>query len=447
MNLSKHISSEKHRRVLIVNGQLSQDYGTGIYLTYLFSSWPGEKVATVSRSTYPYDSKLCSSHFCVCSAARPANRLLARSLDTHGNGSSKKTIFNFFILIKPLFSKFFSKIKQILRYFFGFSKFCKRTILSDDLLAWISEFKPEIIYGGISDLSTLRFLRKIQLHTKLPLVLHIMDDWSSTLYNRGVEKYTIRPRYLHEYEHMMRQADVLIAICKSMADEFSTRYQRDVIYFPMPTSLVEYKDIHRTQWSSGKPFVIRYGGRVGWSIRDSLTDIARVINKLQNNGYRIKFEIATNQTDMIPTACSEFDCVSIVRLAPLSELPLLNSLCDIHLICYDFDDLSITQARYSMPSKLPSCMASGNPILVYGPPCLPVVEYVQRENLGSVVCTRDDKMIETEMIKLLDSCSLREFYGTKARAIAFERHDATIVSNSLSKVIASVNQVPVAFSN
>ena len=83
-----------------------------------------------------------------------------------------------------------------------------------------------------------------------------------------------------------------------------------------------------------------------------------------------------------------------------------------------------------MPGKLAECMASGTPILVYGPPGLPVVEYARRDGLGKVVDRCDPEALRAAICELMGSAALREQLGRTARRLAAERHDAKTISES-----------------
>ena len=141
------------------------------------------------------------------------------------------------------------------------------------LLSWLRDFRTEVIYGHCSTLNSVRFLRRMQQALGLPLVLHFMDDWPKNLYMEGWASQFVRRRYLAEFAELVRSADVTIAICEEMAEEYRRRYQRPVMSLHMPVELGAYHAATRTEWSGGRPFRLRYGGRVGWAIRESLADI------------------------------------------------------------------------------------------------------------------------------------------------------------------------------
>jgi glycosyltransferase involved in cell wall biosynthesis len=299
----------------------------------------------------------------------------------------------------------------------------------------VRDFQPEVLYGHCSDLNSVLFLRRMRQALGLPLILHFMDDWAETKYREGWIAKLLHPRFQAEFRELVRSADVTIAICQEMAEEYEKRYQRPVLWFPMPVELGAYLAAARTRWTAGRPFRLRYGGRVGWAIHESLADLAGVVHVLRQGGTDVALDIVTFQADEVPAACLALTGVAVQVPGPLAELPRLQAEADVLVVCYDFDQESFRQARYSMPSKLADCMASGTPILVYGPAGLPVVEYARRDGWGKVVDRRDPLALQAAMRELMGSAVLREQLGRNAQRLAVERHDATTVSMSLRAVL------------
>ena len=312
-----------------------------------------------------------------------------------------------------------------------------RAIPSPQVLAWARDFQPDVIYGHCSGLNSVIFLRQIQETLRLPLVLHFMDDWAETTHQKGWFSKWQRARYVTEFNKLIRSADVTIAICQEMAEEYEKRYQRPVLWLPMPVELEAHQVAARNQWTAGRPFRIRYGGRVGWAIRESLADLARAVQALREEGADVEFDIATFDPEPLPDGCRTASGVNVRLPGPLADLPRLQAEADVLLICYDFDPHSFAQARYSMPAKLAPCMASATPILVYGPAGLPVVEYARREGWGKVVDRRDPVALRTAVRELMDAAALREKLGRTAKRLAMERHDAKVVSKQFRCILAT----------
>lgn len=296
------------------------------------------------------------------------------------------------------------------------------------LLAWVRDFEPEVIYGHCSNLNRVLFLRRMQQALGLPLVLHFMDDFPESCYRAGLVSRFVRPQYLAMFAELVRSADVAIAICQAMAEEYERRYQRRIVSLPMPVELDAYQGTARNHRAAKRPFRIQFGGRVGWALRESLLDIAQAVSILRQEGVDVVFDILTFEPENVPAVCRASNGVTVQAAVPTAELPRRQLEADTLVICLDFDPKSIRDARYSMPSKMAGCLASGTPVLVYGPAGSPVVEYARREGWGRVVDRRDSEALRAAIRELMDSAALREQLGRTAQRLAAERHDSKMVS-------------------
>jgi len=102
----------------------------------------------------------------------------------------------------------------------------------------------------------------------------------------------------------------------------------------------------------------------------------------------------------------------------------------------NFDATSIRLIRYSMPTKLPSYIASGTPILVYGPAGTAQVEDARQHGWGLVVDHRGLEGVRSALLRLRDDTALSQALTTRGRALALERHNAEIVRPRFQRRLA-----------
>ena len=429
-------------RTLIVGAHFSEQSGSGTYLGRLFSGWPLEALATVAVECGTLDWRRCRRHYRIGGRELRLSPPFRRLVRTTASGPILPCE-----TVVPLTAAAPTRValgRRLGQYpwraflrLLGGGEVLYSVAPSPELLDWANAFHPEAIYGQFSSLNSLRFLRRFQQALKLPLVLHFMDDFPEAYYRDGVAARCLRPRYLQEFEVLVGSASAAIAICQEMAEEYEQRYRRSVLSLPMPVELGDHRATARTQWTAGHPFRVRYGGRLGWAIRESLADLARAIRTLRGDGAEIELDIATFQPENVPAACIGGAGVEVRVPGPLAEAPRVQAEADVLAICYDFDPQSFRQARYSMPAKMADCMASGTPILVYAPAGLPVVEYARREGWGKIVDRRDPQVLLSALRELMSSATLREQLGRRARSLAVGRHDAAVVSDNLRNLLAS----------
>ena len=442
LSINKDVLIDKPIKALVFGAQFSNDYGSGIFTSHLFSGWRKEDLATISTSKFVQNWDVCRLHYCIGDKeiveSKCFNLLkkpkLSGALSTNDQthtcvNNREKSTEN---ILRRISSRILSWV--------GGKELFSKTKISDELLAWIDTFNPDVLYGVCATYNSIKILSELHNLLEIPLILHFMDDWPSTFYSHGLAKYTIRSRYKKAFLKLIKQADTVIAISDSMAQEYEKRYKVPVVSLPIPIDTEPYKEMYRSNWKFEKQFKIRYGGRIGWAINICLETVALAVDKLAKEGYSILFEIATNQVEKAPAVCDKIESVKVIKLPPLNELPFISAESDLHLICYDFDEYSIKQARFSMPGKLPACMASGTPILVYAPISLPVTQYAIQSKWGCVSTSGNIEDLISELRKLIDNETLRSKFGTTARKIALEKHDAKKVSEELKHICHEIMQ-------
>ena len=434
-------------RVLVVGATLTESSGAGIYLGRLFSRWDPVEIACVAEYSSVQDPnwarcknfyRLGDSEFKICRILVPF--VPPRNSWHISQGSVAVSDFQS------------SRGRSVVtRYLFGLAQTCWRSLLritgggevlykvaiSDALRDFILEFQPDIIYAQCSSLNGVRLATRLRESLNLPLVLHCMDDFPAFAYPGVGTTWLIRQRFLNEFRQLMLAADTVLGICEEMAAAYRDRYHRAIRSLGMPADLAGYKTVRRTDWKANRPFRLQFAGRVGWALRECLSDVASAVGALVSEGIDVVFEIYTFNPQDIPQSCHGCSWVIVRDAVASNELPILQASADSLVVCLDHSALAFHQARYSMPSKLAGCLASGTPILAYGPRGLPFIEYARRTGYGLLVDTRDPSALKQAIRSLFDSVNLREMLGRRGMELAAAENDMTVISDKLCEIMRS----------
>jgi len=418
-------------RTLVVGPAFSKEYGTGTYISHLFSGCPPERVAVVTSVPNRLDWGRCSQVYRLgCSELRwPAVLQWANPQMDSGPMSENK------LVVRRTPSVPSRILLKTFKLFFGTADFMVSPRISREMERWVRDFSPEVIYGHYGNIAAARLLIELKEMLAIPLVIHIMDDWGENMYLSGPLSARLRQAWKRVDCDVIACADVVAGICREMAEAFEQRYGRKWMSVPMPIDTRAWKDFARQHWDASSPFRIRYGGRIGWSIRESIVEVARMVDGFCAEGRAVEFHIRTPEPESLVGTLQGLRGVSIGNLEPYETLPASQAGADALLICYDFDPASFRGARYSMASKLTECMASGTPCLVFGPPGLPVVEYARRDGWGMVVDNPKD--LKASMLRLMDEKLIREQMGRRALELVATRHDAFVVAEAFRKLLTS----------
>jgi hypothetical protein len=109
-----------------------------------------------------------------------------------------------------------------------------RIALSEKFKGWLAEFKPEILYLQVSTREEIIFAIELINLLKIPSVIHMMDDWPTTISNNGIFKRYWHKRIDLEFRKLLDALDLHLSISNAMSNEYLKRYNKDFIAFHNP---------------------------------------------------------------------------------------------------------------------------------------------------------------------------------------------------------------------
>jgi glycosyltransferase involved in cell wall biosynthesis len=114
---------------------------------------------------------------------------------------------------------------------------------------------------------------------------------------------------------------------------------------------------------------------------------------------------------------------------------------DALLLPVNFGRHSIDLLRYSMPTKVPSYLASGTPILVFGPPQTAQVQYARDSGWGHVIAERSIPALKAGIRRIVDDLPLRQKLSAAAHK-ASVNHDAKVVRVAFQHALCNAAGAP-----
>jgi glycosyltransferase involved in cell wall biosynthesis len=300
--------------------------------------------------------------------------------------------------------------------------------LSDPFLAWVAEFRPDVIYSPLSLLRLVGLVGELVQETDIPLALHFLDDWPSTLHQRGPMAPILRRRLGTELRALIERAAVLMAISDDMSREFETRYGRPFQTFHNALELGAWGPTRRTTWEVGGTLEVLYAGGLGVANQTSMLDVAEAIERLAATAMGIRFTVLTpDLTHPVAQALRQFAHVDLSPGIPHRDMPARLAAADLLVLPLDLEGQNVQFTRFSMPTKTVEYMASGTPTLVYAPAEHAVSRYATTEGWAWVVGRRDPQALADGFRVLAESAEKREHLARRAMELALERHDAQAV--------------------
>ena len=427
-------------RVLIVGQSFDASTGGGITMSNLFKGWPKDRLAVISDLKYYPNAEICKQFYRFGADEyhyiwplsyflkhRRSSGEVNMDLDAGNSASTKKMDNSWQENTGHLHRQdSFWRMLYSMEDFIGAEEVIRHLHLSEKLSDWTNRFHPDIIYTQAGCLHEMSLVQELIKTLKIPYVIHMMDDWPSTLLADKLLAPYLRWQLNKNFTDLLEHASAYIGISQKMCDIYKQRYHRPFIPFHNPIELDTWLAFTKKDWKAGTPFRIMYTGRVGISLQTSLIEICDAVYELSKEGKAIQFDIVLSPSVDTQTKqrLERPGCVSVQPAIPYKEMPASLARADLLVLPLDFDPKSVKFARYSMPTKATEFMISGAPILVYADSELAVTEYAQKEKWAYVVPERNSSKLKQSLDELIRDQALRERLGRRAQELAIQNHDA-----------------------
>lgn len=434
----------EYPRILISGPAFESHTGGGITLCNLFSGWQKDRIAAACTNYHlnGLDLDICDTYYRLGTKevkwSFPFTRFQRKyasglvdfssyedpkpSNGVPGRRSIRSVLLNDYLF--PMLD------------YMGFTHVAYRIRMSDDFRAWLKEYDPEIIYVQISSLQQIRFALDVCEFLKVPMVLHIMDDWPAYISNHGLLRKFWRKRIDREFQILVDRSALHLSISEDMSVAYAQRYGGEFVPFHNPIELERWENAARTDYDLSNPVRILYAGRTGIGIDRTLEVAARGVKQLNDTGH-VKTTLVI-QSKEPPKWIGKYDCVEFQPFVNYEELPGVFAGADFLLIPYDFSRREVELFRYSMPTKITEYMACGTPVIIFAPAGTAISHYAGKHGVAALVTEEDPRAFSTKLKELIENHSLRKEMAGKAMELAHTNHEASKVRVQFRESIRSV---------
>ena len=407
--------------------------GTGVTFTSLFTGWPKDALLTVTGDNIPVSRDVCDRYFFLTPRELdfifPFDRLYPRqpsAFAEEGNAS-------------PAPAAPRSLVVRLGKKIIGGAGIPDKGVLSAELAAAVAAFAPEVIHTIPGSVGYIDLAAALAAASGAPLVVHIMDDGVTSPRQPGLFGPYLRRRYRRKFQGLLPRVTRAVAICEMMAAEYQGRYGRRFVFFQHTVDTASVPAPVASEPQSGRPFRLLYVGAVTPQAQlQSLLDCSLAVKALNERGFAVSLTIRTPLAylPVPPERMCPHPAVTVEDVPP-TDAAFFQALAEADglLLPVNFDPLSVHFIRLSMPTKVPGYMASGTPILVYGPPHTAQVDYAAKSGWGLVVPRRDPEALAAAIRRLATDAALRRRLSETARRAARENHDAAVVRQGFREML------------
>lgn len=370
--------------------------GDAITTLNLFSQWPKEHLYCASLIESEYARGVADFYYLGAREVKysfPYN-LLFRPCPSHRGVASRAVKHKKGSIIRSIYQKLLRPVMQWLDIY----ETRLSINISKEFEDWIKDVKPDAIYTSLGDIPTSKFV--LEIHKKFPdlkIIVHGFDDWLSPSY-RIINETIHRKKAEKLLKDVLYVSSGFFSSSEKMAFEYKSRYGQEFTFFTNPANIIK-SDLKKSKGST--PNIV-FTGKVAWHNYSALRDMINALNTINETDIKLIFDIYTDtQEDQIVQFLGSVpEFVKIHPPVPNSEIPPILSSASIVFLPISIDDHTKKFTRYSMSTKMGEYLASGTPMIYYGPKGIAMTEFVEERNCSINVTDRERK----QLLKALNKC-------------------------------------------
>ena len=434
-------------RVLIYGQPFNNFSGGGITLTNLFKGWTIDKIAVayIGHGLLNVTTDICNTYYQLGADEHkwvfPFN-LIQRKFPSGLKSIDQKKEGPINYIQKGL------RYRLVNEYFYPFLRWlglfyiASGISISKKLKEWLNEYQPQVLYLQVSNREDVLFAKDLHDLLKIPAVIHIMDDWPSTVSKKGLFKKYWSGKTDREFRELLNRVDLHLSISDAMSVEYMKRYNKHFVPFHNPIETDTWLPYTKSNFVLNKDYItILYSGRIGIGITESLFEVASALDSINKDGLNTKLHIQTPSKESgILSQLQKYECVIINPFASLEQLPEIFSEADMLLLANDFGAKGFDYLRFSMPTKASEYMISGTPVLVYSPEETAVSEFFRQNECGFCVTKQEKNGLVSAIKYLINNEEYRKKISRNAVNIAIHRFNAKNVRKEFQGILINLGK-------
>lgn len=303
---------------------------------------------------------------------------------------------------------------------------------SKDLRAWLDREKPTCIFlaPGYAKMIYDIALR-ISKDRHIPLVTYVCDDYYFIKSPPSLAGKRWLKLLRRKIEATMRQSAFLITI----SDGLREQYQKAFGLPAMKIMTGAEWPLAETPRLEEKPVSISYFGNLSCRRHVALRDVGEALLSL-NQRMNTSYVLNVYTADRDPELLSALSGLPTVRLCGfVTGEALRNAVCASSLLLHveAFDEQSVDLVKYSISTKIADSLASGIPLVAYGPAEVASMKHLAEHDCA-ITCTSRDSLAETLTVAF-NREDIRTNTARQALKVAQVYHDRQVNSRKLRQAL------------
>ena len=244
-------------KVLIFGQPFNNSHGGGITLTNLFKKWPKENIAVLADPFILNNitTDICNVYYQIGREEYRWKFPFNLYKETYSSGliDNPDNVHKLTNQKRPGIKNILAdKLLNPVLQWLGMPHCMSKISLSTKLTDWLSEFKPDILYIQVARRESILFATSLIDYLMVPSVIHMMDDWPSTISTQGRLKNYWNKKIDREFKQLLNKVDLHLSICDAMSEEYKARYGHEFIAFHNTIDLHSWTSGLKTSFKSDK---------------------------------------------------------------------------------------------------------------------------------------------------------------------------------------------------
>ena len=301
---------------------------------------------------------------------------------------------------------------------------------------WIEREKPTCVFvapgvaGFIYD-----FALNISKDFHLPIVTYICDEYYFVAPPKGMLESFRLKRLQNMIGELLNHTENLVVISPELeagyAPHFGVKTQ-----LLMTGSAFPVANMLRTE---EEPLSVSYFGNLRSNRFLSLAQIGQALESL-NQKHQTQFKLKIFSSEKDPEILNHLSASSAIELCGfVSGEAFTEALLNSHLLLHveSFDEESIDRVRNSISTKIADSLASGIPLVAYGPGAVSSIKHLQRNDCALVATQKEE--LESVLESAFFDAEKRKKVVENACETARKYHDSDKNSVLLKELLSAVS--------
>ena len=267
---------------------------------------------------------------------------------------------------------------------------------------WLDQQAPDVVFAAVGKQELLYDMAMTVVRQRsIPLVSYICDDYYYSCGDGSLIQKLRRKHLCGKIRELMRTTALTVTICQELTDGYTKTFGVNAETV-MTCPVVHIRPYTTLETGSGR---LVYMGNIEAGREQSLMDLGRVLdaeNRALGTAYTLEIYTGNKYPEPLErlAACPAIRLHSFVTGAAYKAA---FDSADAFVHVESFDKKNRDRVRYSVSTKIIECLASGKPLLAYGPEDVASMAYLQRNNCAALACSQHELPTVVEAVLTQDT--------------------------------------------